>query len=524
MATTQSRILGPNGKPILTEVLDQEIAAGGLTGIRQVWRQSAADNLTPGRLAAILRAAAEGSADEYLTLAEEMEERDMHYASVLCTRKLAIAGLGPRVDALSDQTRDVEIADAVREMISAPWFGDALFDLADGLGKGYSVCEIVWDRSGKRWAPAQLPWRDPRFFVFDRETGQQLRLLDDADPANGIELAPYKFICHRPKVRSGLPIRGGLARLAAVAYMCKAWTWKDWMSFADIFGLPMRVGRYGPNATKDDIATLMSAVANLGSDAAAVMPESTNIQFQAAPNTAGAAEFFQNLANWWDKQISKGVLGQTMTADDGASLSQARVHNEVRIDLLKADARALQNTLNRDLVRPFVDLNFGPGRYPMLVLPVPEPEDLKLLIEALETLVPMGLEVEQSVIRDKLNLPDPATGADVKLLRAPSAQPAGQAVPQPALNRAANRETTPVTGREAQLADLAARRLDPLIAGWIDDIEALVRRARSIEDIRDGLLALLPDLNTEQFGDAMQTALAIAGVAGMGDARDDADA
>lgn len=105
---------------------------------------------------------------------------------------------------------------------------------------------------------------------------------------NGVALAPYKFIVHLPRIRSGLPIRGGLARLAAVGYMCKAWTWKDWMGFADIFGMPMRVGRYGPSASKDDINTLMSAVANLGSDAAAVIPDSMKIDFTHAANVAGA--------------------------------------------------------------------------------------------------------------------------------------------------------------------------------------------------------------------------------------------
>jgi len=67
----------------------------------------------------------------------------------------------------------------------------------------------------------------PNAFRFDRDTGRELRLLDPADLVNGIALAPYKFIVHTPKIRSGLPIRGGLARLAAVAYMCKAWTWRD---------------------------------------------------------------------------------------------------------------------------------------------------------------------------------------------------------------------------------------------------------------------------------------------------------
>ena len=66
------------------------------------------------------------------------------------------------------------------------------------------------------------------------------------------------------------------------------------------------------------------------------------------------------LAEWLDRQTSKAVLGQTMTTDDGSSQAQATVHNEVRHDILKSDARQLANTLNRDLIQPYVDLNFGP--------------------------------------------------------------------------------------------------------------------------------------------------------------------
>jgi phage gp29-like protein len=63
----------------------------------------------------------------------------------------------------------------------------------------------------------------------------------------------------------------------------------------------MRVSRYGPGASKDDIATLMSAVANLGSDAAAVIPDSMKIDFPQATSVTGAGYFFKGLAEWWDK-------------------------------------------------------------------------------------------------------------------------------------------------------------------------------------------------------------------------------
>ncbi|WP_265535393.1 DUF935 domain-containing protein [Pseudomonas saponiphila] len=507
----QSKIVDQHGRPIEYDRLTEELAAPRLTGIRQVWHPSVASGLTPTRLASILHAANEGSANDYLTLAEEMEERDPHYASVLGTRKLAVAGLNIRIEAATDEAEDVRRADALREVVEAPEFGELQSEAVDALGKSYSVSEIIWDRSGKVWTPERFEPRDQRFFQFDRETGRQLRLLDEADPVNGIELAPYKFIVHYPRIRSGLPIRGGLARVAAVAYMCKAWTWKDWMGFADIYGIPMRVGRYGPNASKDDISTLMAAVANLGSDAAAVIPDSMRIDFTQAANVAGAGEFFKGLAEWWDKQVSKAVVGQTMSADDGASLAQAQVHNEVRLDLLEADAKALSNTLNRQFVRPFCDLNFAPGRkYPRLIVDVPKPENIKLLIDALDKLVPLGLEVEQSVVMDKLNLPAPAPGA--KLLGKPVSTP---------LATAANREQSAQAMIQRDIVDNQVGTLEAAALVGMDDmveaIRSLLESVDSLEEFRDRLIEVYPEMNADQLADAMADGMAAASMAGRYD-------
>ncbi len=108
------------------------------------------------------------------------------------------------------------------------------------------------------------------------------------------------------------------------------------------------------------------------------------------------------------------VVGQTMTAEDGSSRAQATVHNEVRHDILRADARQVTATLNRDLVRYAVAMNFGPQDvYPQLILEVAEPEDITSLAGALDVAVPLGLKVGQKIIRRKFGLPDPEDGEDL---------------------------------------------------------------------------------------------------------------
>ena len=69
-----------------------------------------------------------------------------------------------------------------------------------------------------------------------------------------------------------------------------------------------------------------------------------------------------------------------MTPDNGSSQAQANVHNEVRHDVAASDARSVSGTLNRDLVRPYVDLNHGvQARYPKLRIVIEEAEDVDMI-------------------------------------------------------------------------------------------------------------------------------------------------
>ncbi len=427
------------GKPVQKNVLAQEFARPTLTGVRSIWNHGyVTGGLTPQRLANLLKRSAEGEADDYLTLAEEMEEKDLHYASVLGTRKRAVARLPIVIEAASDSPLDIKLADEVRALFKRRGTKGMFEEQLDALGKGYSVNEIMWDKSTSPWQPARYEWRDPRFFQFDRETLRELRLKDEADLMNGLPLPAYKFMIHTPRLKCGIPIRGGLARLAAWTYIFKNFTVKDWMAFCEVFGMPLRLGKYRPGETEDNINILKSAVANLGSDAAAVIPEGMMIEFIENSKGTGGEGLFERLANWLDKQMSKAILGQTMTADDGSSQAQAKVHDEVREDIRDADAEQLAETLERDLVIPYICLNHGPQKaYPAVYLREPDQTDIPVMSEALAKLVPLGLRVEASEVRDRMGFSDPAK--DAECLGSPAAAP-NPDVKKPVV--AANHETT----------------------------------------------------------------------------------
>ena len=523
-----------DGRPIPSATvrkreLAREIGGPTVTGVRQHYSEVVASGLTPARLAQILRSADDGDADAYLALAEEMEERDLHYRSQLGLRKGVILGLDPQVEAATDAPADQKIADAVRDLVGRSHFGDLVEDLVDALGKGYSAVEVVWNTRDTPWEPAAYKWRDPRWFQFDRVDRTTLRMKDAGAP-DGVDLPFGKFVVHVPKLKSGIPIRGGLARLAAWAFMLKSYTLRDWAQFAEIYGLPLRVGKYHDGASEEDKAILLRAVRDIASDAGAIIPDSMLIEFIQA--SSKGEPVFGSLAEYLDKQVSKGVLGQTMASDDGASRAQAQVHDGVRQDIAQMDGRQIGRTVTTQLVIPYVNFNYGPQKlYPRVTFPIPEPEDLTQLADNLGKLVPLGLQVGVSVVRDKFGLPDPQEGEEVlvaprRVAPAPAAsddEPPDDPSADPKDKATAGRlaPLCPGCGRRHALAargpanDPLSRLVDAALEEWeapmtpiVATIAAAWEEATSLEDLRARLDALR--LPTDDLARALAGATMIA--------------
>ncbi|MBO6553247.1 MAG: DUF935 domain-containing protein [Roseitalea sp.] len=524
MAGTLSGIKDYLGRLIKQKQLTEEQAAPTPSGPRALHSETVIAGLTPSKLGAIFKSSAEGNNTEMLALAAEMEEREPHYASVLQTRKLAVLALDAVVIAASDDAKDVEIADAIRALMTTPAMDGLKLDMLDGLGKGYSVVETIW-QPGKKWMPIAFTWRDPLHFQFGPD-GRELRLRKEGSK-DGEELYPGKFVCHVPKLKSGLPSRAGLGRLAAWSFMIKSFGLKDWAEFCEAYGKPLRIGTFDANATPKQKAALLRALRSIGRDFAAIVPEGMNIRFETSAARAGGG-LFHELLKYIDEQLSKAILGQTMTTDNGSSKAQAEVHNEVRKDIVKADAKQLAATLNRDLVRIFVDVNFGPQEhYPVVTFPVPDEEDTTALVGNVAALMPFGFEVEASVMGDRLGLPDPADGYSQPVLRQPPATAPGKAEntrrPCPSCGKAHNRIGD--LDAEDDIDAIAAIALD----GWeeqLDPLLAPIRKAANSVSTYDEFEALLPDIIGEQDVSAFAIAMtkAMFKAYGLGGVSDDPDA
>lgn len=539
--TVDTGIVDRWGQPIRRELLTQEITAPTTANVRSPIAGYPANGMDPVRLANILRSADQGEPMAYFELAEIIEERDLHYAGVLGTRKRSVSQIDITVEAASDDPEDVRRADMVREWLKRDELADETFDMLDAIGKGVSFTEIVWDTSEGQFWPQRLEWCDPRWFTFDHVSLRQPMLRGGVDGNGQHEPLPaFKYIYTQIKAKSGLPLRSGIARIAAWAWMFKAFTQRDWAIFTQTYGQPVRIGKFHEGAASEDKATLRRAVANIAGDCAAIIPSSMEIEFIEAKNVTAGADLYERRANWLDQQMSKAVLGQTTTTDaisGGHAVSQE--HRQVQEDIETADCKALGATINRDLIRPWMDLEFGPSKkYPRVVIARPRQEDLKQLTDSLAQLVPLGLKVQQSEVRDKLGLSDPDPRAELLHPQGAPAAPApgqqadpgkaapgmtgnGQAI---ALQSANPADVAPPQHPAVQIAQRMAAQGQPMVDSMITAIEAMLAKAQDLGEFREMLLAAYGDLDKSGLASVIAAGLVAAQAAGRSDLVDESSA
>lgn len=502
--------MDPLGAIERRRMLEQTVKAA-VTGVRQGWDSHAvAPAMDPNRLARLLQSASTGSLYDYLTLAQELEERDLFYRSQITTRKLACQGLPAIVTPASDEPRDVRIADAVRErLVEHPAFKPMLYSLLDAIPKGYSAVEIGWS-TADGWWPEHYWHHDPRWFCYDDATARELRLLS-ADGEKQTPLEPRKWVVHEPPLISAVPARRGIARPAAFYHLIKAYDVSSWAAFVEVFGYPIRLGKYGPQATEEDLQVLDQALANIGRDVGARLPSSMDIDIVGGVQPGGGTEHFHELARFCNNEMAIGINGQlASTEGTPGRLGSDDAQDQVRKDILQGDSEHLATPVNRDLVRISVDLNFGPQqKYPRVSFVLPDKDNVQVQTAAVAKLVPLGLKVAQQDIRDRLRLRAPADDDEVL---APPARPAAGRPAPPEPNAARELNAAQEADLEGLLDDQA---WEPVVKPVHDAVERLAAECGSYEEMERRLPELLAELDADAL--ARRLAVATMKARGLGD-------
>lgn len=233
---------------------------------------------------------------------------------------------------------------AATETLNRPWFKEFLRLALQSIYWGHSLIElgdVVAGPTGPEYDGARLVPRahvSPEFHTVMRHPAD--------DPRGGLDYtadpwAPWL-------VEAGRPDDLGLYLKAAAQTIPKKHAMAFWDAFAEVFGMPMRVAKT-TSRDAEEHRRLTDAMASLGNKAYAVMDADTDVSF-VETSRADAFQVYNARVELADREISKLIIGQTMTIEDGSSLSQSQTHLRVFMNLVEQDCDMLRDLVNSRLL------------------------------------------------------------------------------------------------------------------------------------------------------------------------------
>ena len=376
------------------------------------------NRITPSKLKSILEDAENGDITAQHELFMDIEEQDSAIAANIQTRKRAILTLDWRIAEPRNATpAEEKLQTEIDELFyQYPNLENLLMDMMDAVGHGFSALEIEWKLENGKYIPHNFIPRPQSWFKLDKNDNLLLKT-----PTNtmGEPLRQFGWVVHSHKSRSVQLARMGLFRTLAWLYMFKHYSVRDFAEFLELYGMPIRIGKYGAGATNEEKRTLLRALAQIGHNAAGIMPDSMTIELHNASNTgAGSANNpFLQMVDWCEKSIARLILGQTLTSGaDGKSSTNAlgNVHNEVRRDLLVSDAKQVAQTITQQIILPYLQINVDPNialhRVPYFEFDTKKYDDLSTFADAIPKLVSIGVQIPEKWTRDKLGIPEAQDG------------------------------------------------------------------------------------------------------------------
>jgi len=346
-----------------------------------------------------------------INLYQLMSDREPYIKAALFQKKMSLLSVGWSIEPASNNPRDIMMAEFVswnlKDFLESSFSYD-LYEMLDALDSGFSLLEKLWTVvevgpwKGK-WAYKQFKAKPPEFFdfeldEFDNITALLMRSHDGKELSLDIEKFfhfPFNKRYENPYGRSDL-------RAVYRAYWLKDAAWKLRAVYMERYSGNNLMGHY-PAGDTDMKNALLQIFSSWQQESGIALPEGTDIK--TVELATGSVSEFERSINDLNKEILIGILGVTLTVDEGEK-SGARAMGEVheRVADLFVDFMDIQlsSEINRQIVRPLVQFNFADiVTYPRFVFDSRDgvsSQDIQILKQA-------GIKIPEDWIRKQFKIP-----------------------------------------------------------------------------------------------------------------------
>jgi phage gp29-like protein len=270
---------------------------------------------------------------------------DSHLESVWSIRCSAASGAQWFCSAGGGGAKEKEAAEVFAEQLGSLDIPRIIEEMMDAAAYGYSPLEVIWVPGNGRWGIGDIVGKPPQWFEFDQEN----RLVFRTGVIGTEPLPENRFLIarHRPSYANPYGVKVFSKCCWPVTFKKNGFRW--WTVFVEKYGGAFMYGKYPSNAGEQYKAELLNALERMIADAVAIAPAESEITIDSLANKGSVSTVHKEYIEASNKEISKAVLGQTLTTDIGSagSYAAAQAHNLVRQDLAAADRRRISKCFNR---------------------------------------------------------------------------------------------------------------------------------------------------------------------------------
>lgn len=403
--------------------------------------------------------------------------RDDQVHAAMTQRIASVIGAEWRVERGGDDDKSRKAAEFLEENIKALNWNRICAQMMYATFYGYSVSECLYGTDGKRIYLRDIKIRERENFgwnadekpiwLLDVESGKQGKAVDN----------PAFWWCRHGSVNNSELYGRGLANVVYYPVIFKHSGVNYWLDFLDKFANPTMVGKPSEYDNEENAQQIfLNTIEALHGSGGTVLKYGQELEILESLRTGGDYDTF---TDWCNTAISKAILGQSMSIEDGTSKSFGKTMLEIRAERSVMDDDMVSGSFNRQIVPFLINSNFKGAKMPRVYRDLEVREDMEAQSRADIRVFNLGYEPTQDYI-------EKTYGKGWEKSDRPTALKPEDGAFQNRPDGNVSDANTSVT--EKSVKDFA----DQMDAAGIDFVENLASGQRMVDEIADDSAKKLP--------------------------------
>jgi len=296
---------------------------------------------------------------------------DSHVAGSVMQRKSRVKRMkltilsGKPGDAKADAARDMveeqfskieRLPEVVNEILDAPFYGATYLELF------YNRLPITSDRPNGQIVLQNVMAKPFEWFVYNEDGILKAKSVNQSWGFDLVDLPPNKFVAVVNEGSYRNPYGERAAKRCFWPYQFKKGGLRFWAEFLEKYGMPFLRGKMNSKASDTDLTNFHNDLAGMIRNGVVVTRSEGDetIDVIEANGKASSTDAYKSYKNSMNIEISKAILGETLTIENSESGSQAATETHLTVlESIQDEDRAMVERTLKKIGRIVTDLNFG---------------------------------------------------------------------------------------------------------------------------------------------------------------------